>query len=229
MHELLDWHNLFFFVFAMLGVVTFLLSAITGGQSGHGADHAIGHGGHGFEHDVHGHDLHGHEHGDHGHESGHDNLSSRMLSFIGLTRAPLSLVMTIFIFLFGVIGLISNTLFKLLIIVPPDIYFYVSLAAASLVGLILTGICARLIGKIIPNENQDIPTFQPIDLVGKIGEVMVFVDEKSGRVHVYDQFHDLQQINAKTSSGVIPSGKKVLIESYDPDADTYFVSESPIN
>jgi len=145
MTELLQWWNLIF-VLPFIGALFYILMLITGAVS---ADHDAGIDG-GVETDA---DI-GHD-ADLDHDAGlehiHDlepGMLTRALSFLGIGRVPLSIIIISFCFLWGFCGFASNTLLSP--ILPSVIFVWASMAIAFVVSLFLTRILANVMTRIMP-------------------------------------------------------------------------------
>lgn len=256
MEQLVQWYNIVFVAPVVLSALYLVLSAM-GMSGEHDADHDLGHDvtvDHdaavehevALEHDVtvehgvtleheagieHGpvggvehetHDLH--FHGDHG-----DSLILRGLSLLGFGKVPLSILVTCLLVIFGVTGLVCNGLFEW--VLPwkwaPGLYFWVSLSAAVVCSLSLTGMAARGLSRIMPTTETY--AIAPEDLVGRIGIVVWGLCEgQTGDVDVQDAGGDWHRVGARPVGGDIAKGASVILARYHRDEGYYDAALSPL-
>jgi len=224
MTELLQWWNLIF-VLPFIGALFYILMLITGAVS---ADHDAGMDGNvetdaDFGHDA---DL---DH-DAGLEHVHDlepGMLTRALSFLGIGRVPLSIIIISFCFLWGFCGFASNSLLSP--ILPSAIFVWASMAIAFVVSLSLTRVLANVMTRIMPaTETYAVSVEQ---LVGKWGETITTIDETFGQAHVYDDAGVLHTVQCVVKSGqkTIPRGSQVILLFFDKTRSVFFVgTEMPV-
>ena len=212
--ELLAWHNLFFVCAAGVAFAVLLIMAVFSLGHEFGGTHAA---------DVHAHLGHLGEHDlGHAHDHEFDNSFARALSLLGIGRAPLSIVLFVFLICFGTIGLMSNMVFSS-IRLPVSFFFLVSLACAGIGSAVVTRWLAGVVGKYLPTLESD--TTKRLDLVGRPGKAVFPISETQGPVHVYDARGSLHQVGARTAQGNIGAEREVVLEDYVPDGDYYLVSD----
>lgn len=227
---ILQWWNLAFelpFLTALL--YTILMSAGVGnsGEAEHdvGVDHDVG-----IDNDV-DHDL------DHGIEqiTAHDHELVpthpqggelvRALSFLGFGRIPLSLVLTTFLYIFGFAGWAGNMVLAGTVL-PPEIYFWVSMFLAMTSSVFLTRTFAIRLSKLLPKyESFGITSLE--DLVGYTGEVTNQITATFGTANVHDNIGNLHEVICRVPPGEkpIPFGSHVLLTGYDPGRRIFSVLE----
>ena len=188
-----------------------------GGDAGHDA-HIGG--------DAHGHDVgHGHGHGGHHAPSGRGGYLAA-LTWLGVGRVPLSIVMMVLLMTFGAIGFATNVLTKERFAEDwqPIVF---SLPLAFVGSLVLTGGISTAIGKLVPlNETS---ARRRHELLGSIGDAMFSIDEVSGVVCVRDDHGDLFQVACRVESGVTPiaKGERVKLTAYDANKKLFYAV--PVN
>jgi len=218
MAELLQWWNLIF-VLPFIGALFYILMLITGAVS---ADHDVGlNAGVGTDADF-GHDA-DLDHGT-GLEHVHDlepGMLTRALSFLGIGRVPLSIIIISFCFLWGFFGFACNTL--LAPILPSVIFVWASMAIAFGVSLSLTRILAHVMTRIIPATETYAVSLE--QLVGKWGEAVTTIDDMFGQVQVHDDAGVLHTVQCVIKSGEtkIPRGNQVLLLFFDSTRGVFFV------
>jgi hypothetical protein len=145
------------------------------------------------------------------------------LSFLGIGKIPVSLALMTLLFCWGLIGFALNTL------------LYKGLGDSAFIGLIsapitlllalaLTGLVAKIIAKILPNdeslrENRS-------DLVGKIAEAMFDINATFGMARVRGAAGDFFQVPCRTALGKPPilKGAKIVLFDYDRDQGVFQVA-----
>ena len=148
----------------------------------------------GIEHDVAdtGHDFgHGVEHGC---EAG---TFLRGLSFLGIGRVPVSIIVVSFCFIWGFSGWASNRMLDE--ILPATLFFWPSLVIALLASVFVTRILATGISKIMPaTETYAVSEGQ---LTGRIAEAVTNIDDSFGQAQVHDDSGFLHTISSRVKPG----------------------------
>jgi len=218
MTELLQWWNLIF-VLPFVGALFYILMLSTGAVSdGHDAELNVG-----VESDLDiGHDV------DVDHDAGlehfHDlepGMLARALSFLGIGKVPLSIIIISFCFLWGFTGFASNTLLKP--VLPSILFVWASLSIAFVVSLSLTRILANVMAKIMPATETYAVSLE--QLVGKWGESITTIDETFGQAHVHDDAGVLHTVQCVIKSGetTILRGSQVILLFFDKTRSVFFV------
>lgn len=222
------WYNLPFT--ALLGLSIFVavlqLSGLGGDDDSHGdadADGDLDHDvdmdhdlDHDLDHDV-DHDV------DHGGDAGHGEGFS-ILSFIGVGKVPLLVVLLILFSSVGLLGWLMHGIIQGVLGMFPGFLILVTLPVATVGGSVITSRTARFIGQLIPPLTSTASRAQT--LVGMTGTVTSpFVDEKYGMVHLRDRGGTLISLFCTTDElPPIPRGEQVLLVSYDPTGKRYQVT-----
>ncbi len=148
---------------------------------------------------------------------------ARALSFFGIGRIPLSILLTTYCYTFGFIGWASNQLIGS--IFPfPWIFFWVSLFVAVVGSLTFTRSFATILAKLLPKtESYGVSKWS---LVGKTGQTRYRITSTFGAVIVYDDFGNLHQVEARLLPGQeeIPVGVEVGLLQYKPDEEVFIVA-----
>jgi hypothetical protein len=145
------------------------------------------------------------------------------LSFLGIGKIPVSLALMTLLFCWGLIGFALNTI------------LYGWLGNSAFVGLIsipvtltlaltLTGLFAKVIAKIIPND--DSLRENRSDLVGKPAEAMFDINATFGMARVRGAAGDFFQVPCRTALGKPPilKGAKIVLFDYDRDQGVFQVA-----
>ncbi len=199
--EILEWWNLIFLLPAVAAVFFVLLLAV-----GVMPVDDIG-----FAADV---DLDADSGG-----SGHD-----LLSILGLGRVPLSIVLTTFGLLWGVIGWFAVRTFKAMW-PEPGTFIWPSLAVTLVGAGLITRLAVSLLARILPRtESYGAGTRE---LVGRLADTRYAVSATAGSVQVYDQYGTLHEVPARVLPGesAIPAGTRVVLWRYDEKASAYLVTQ----
>lgn len=183
----------------------------------------------GFHADLHGGDAahDGFSSNDH-HEGGpHHSAGHHALAFLGIGRAPLTLLLEGFMLTWGVTGIYATTAFSH-IFRSPALFVPASMAVAGVCGLL----GMKLIGAFGSRYMRSVETYvmRGSDLVGEIGVVAYPVSETMGRVHVYDRHGTLHIESCRVMPGSepIPRNEKVILVKHETNKDTYWVERSPV-
>lgn len=227
--ELLNWWNLIFVLPFTAGVGYLLLfaSGTVAVEHGVGPDADVG-----LDHDADfDHDLdHGIEHTVHDHAVGGEHevgTIMKALSFLGLGRVPLSIIVMCFCFIWGFSGWASNQVFSSLLRVP-GLFIWPSLGVALASSVLLTRYLALGLSKIMPaTETYAVSKRQ---LVGRLAEVRYTVTETFGRAQLRDDTGVLQEVSCRVKPGEaeIPPGSRVVLLSYDEREKVFFVRRDPL-
>ena len=222
---LFAWWNLVFIVpfgLALLYLGLYVFTGLTFGDAD--LDHDLS-----VDHDVSvEHDC-GADHdvdGDHEHEASIDEGSfgfMSLLALIGVGRVPLSLVLMILLILWGSVGFALNQLL-VQFMGPSAMVGLVSVPVTMVVSLVLTGLIARVVAKLLPtNETY---ARKRSDLVGTVGEAVLPIDASFGLVSVRDSQGDLFQVPCRVADGetTIAKGTRVVLFEYDAEKGVFHVA-----
>jgi hypothetical protein len=242
--ELLQWWNLVFILPFTAGLIYLFLMCSGLVSSEHGAgvggdiDHDIQ-----FEHDVDlDHDIQV-DHGDIGHDQGAehdtdsendaeqdagDGLFLRALSFLGLGKAPVSMLFMCFCFIWGFTGWAANMVFSK-VLVFPALFVWPSLAAAFLASVFFTRWLAKLFSRFMPTTQTYGTTNQ--QLIGKSAEATFNITEKFGMARTTDDAGNQHDIYCRVQPGKeeIPKQSRVILMQYDVTENFFYVKLNPLN
>lgn len=235
MPELLYWWNLVYvlaFFFALLYVV---LNAVGLASHGVDVDHDVGDvavdaDAHvDVDHDVDAHVDHDvHVDGEHhlpdfhmdapGHVEpppGEPSLLEEAMSFFGVGKVPLSVILMTFLITFAIVGWAANQLLEP-VLRTPVAFFPISLAAAIVLGLGGTKALAGTLGRYLrPIESA---ALRHGELVGRIATANLAVSATFGTALVRDDYGTLHKVLCRVAAGAppIPKGQTVLLVRYVP-------------
>ena len=135
------------------------------------------------------------------------------LSFFGIGRVPLSIILMTFLITFAIVGWAINTVLEG-VLWTPGAFFPISFAGAVLCGLTVTKALAGTLGRFLkPVETAAVARSA---LVGRIGTASLPVTEEFGTALVRDPYGSLHKVVCKVPQGVrpIPKGQTVLLVRY---------------
>jgi hypothetical protein len=236
--ELFQWWNLIFTLPFGIGLLPLLLQAAGVMHSGHSGHDALAHSPHHAASHIthhpthapaaHGHDtaVSGHAHSGHADSGPHDHsapprISFRWLSFLGIGKVPIMLILSIFCLLWGTTGVIANQIFSQALRVPA-IYIWPSLCCALIVSYFTTGALSQRISRIVP-EVASYGTDEQ-SLVGRSARAAYELSAKTGSAFLLDDQQNRIQVRCRTHDGsVIPRGAEVLLLEYDAQSRVFTV------
>jgi ABC-type nickel/cobalt efflux system permease component RcnA len=154
----------------------------------------------------------------------------RALSWLGIGRVPFSILLMVLCFSWGFIGFAIN---NLLVTLPlfgsfPPLVALVSLPVAFLGSTTLTRTTARTLGKWLPSTATSARSRG--ELVGSVGEAVLFINGEFGQAAVRDADGNLHQVSCRTYDDAKPlaKGTRVLLVDYSEDDGSFWVIESDL-
>lgn len=148
-----------------------------------------------------------------------------LLTFLGVGKAPLGVLVMSACFLFGLFGLaIDVTLEHLL----SDSAAWVALSAgvAGLVTFVSTGAVGRFFGRLVPSKETY--ASKKTDLLGLTGVAELATDDRFGLAQVRDAGGAQLKVRVRTLEDErIARGEPLVIADYDEDNDTFLVTRLP--
>lgn len=154
------------------------------------------------------------------------NASASVLTFLGVGKAPLGVLMMAACFLFGFSGLaVDLTLEHLL--GSSVTWLAVSAAIAGLFTLGTTGAVGRALGRMVPSKETYAST--KTDLLGRAGTAALATDARFGLATVTDAGGAQIKVRCRTldDDDAIARGEALVIADYDEDDDTFLVARLP--
>jgi len=172
------------------------------------------------DHDVHGDAQHDTEHGGSGRGAGH------VLSWLGLGRVPLSIVLMVLLISWGTIGLLVNLALWPRTGTGPVVATY-SLPAAIIGSLLFTRVISTLVTRLLPTNETYV--HRRHDLLGCTGEALFPIDSQFGMVTVRDTDGDLFQVPCRVREGedTISKGHRVRLVAYNGKQQIFYVIGQP--
>lgn len=135
---------------------------------------------------------------------------SEALSFFGLGKVPLSVLMMTFLLTFSIVGWSGNVLLKDMLR-SPAIFFPMSCAAALFCGISMMKLVAATVGKYLrPIESSAVSRSS---LVGRVGRASITVTGKFGQALVLDEHGSTHKVVCRVAEGKerIPSRSSLLL------------------
>jgi len=223
--ELLQWWNLIF-VLPFVGALMYILLLAFGVVSvdhdvaadfgpdvdlDHDVDIDVDHDV-GIEHSV-GHEIGAHEPG----------AFLRALSFLGVGRVPISIIIVSFCFIWGFVGWVCNSIFSSTYL-PGFGFVWISLIIAMFLSVSFTKLVARVMSKIMPSTETY--AISESEFVGRIAETVTGVDENFGQANINDKLGNLHTLSCRVRAGEkpIPRGTEVVLMYYKRADRIFFVS-----
>jgi len=233
---LFGWWNLLFlapFFVALLYLGVYTLTGIGGGDGDAGGDHEVeadadadvdsdaeaeADPGHSGEHLTGGGAAHPHSAEGRGGASGPLAIA---LNWLGVGRAPLSLLLIVLMLTWGAAGFLVNSAFR------PTAGWEAakfSIPIAVIAGVMVTKAVSGAIGRFVPLN--DTAALRRRALVGTVGEALYDITPAFGVAVVRDPNHDLQQVACRVGEGVetIPKGTRVKLVAYSEAEKSFFVA-----
>jgi hypothetical protein len=143
------------------------------------------------------------------------SLLEEALSFFGIGKVPLSVILMTFLITFAVVGWAVN---KLLgpVLITPAAFFPISCGAAVVLGLGGTKLLSGTLGRYLrPIETA---ALHRGELVGRIATTSLPVDAKFGTALVRDEYGTLHKVTCRVAEGAqpVPKGQTVLLVRFVP-------------
>ncbi len=150
-------------------------------------------------------------------------LHLNALSWLGLGRVPLSILLMVLLITWGVIGFITNVMLVPLM-ARPWMAVLGSLPAAAIGSVAITRVVVRLVGRWMPT--METYARRTKELVGTAGEAMYDINQQFGLATVRDSGGELFQVPCRVypDDKPIAKGTKVLLVDYNEDQQWFFVT-----
>lgn len=235
MESLLGWWNVIYvapFAVALLYLLLYAASGLTFGDADADADLSADADAHvdadvdtdadvGADADG---DLHGHaDAGADGGDDAHPSLQAAALSWIGLGRVPLSILLMVMLFAWGAAGFVVNQVVRTWVNEPWQVAI-ASLPVAVVTALLVTRVVVRSIDRWLPlNETT---AARRHALLGATGVAIYDVNERFGLASVRDRTGDLYHVPCRLEPGrgeVVGKGGRVVLTGYSAASKSFFV------
>ena len=144
-----------------------------------------------------------------------------VLSWLGAKRVPLSFMLMIFMFCWGISGLVINV--TLQGILPWFLVPVASIPLALCISVLATRWTSHLVGRYMPMDETSARSKE--SLVGFVGEALTNVDGKFGLVQVRTRSGDLIQVPCRVAGDRtgIAKGSRVLLADYQKAESFFYV------
>jgi hypothetical protein len=158
-----------------------------------------------------------------GHGS-HVSLHVAFLTWVGIGRVPLSLVLMVLFMTWGFFGFMTSYYLEE---TSNDRRFVpaISVAVALVGSLITTALLSRAIAHWLPASATY--ALRRHDLLGAVGEAVYQIDQQTGVVSVRDKHGDLFQVPCRVHGDRDPiaKGRRVRLVAYNGKERAFYVSE----
>lgn len=160
-------------------------------------------------------------HADHDADAHGSSFHAMALSWLGVGRIPISLIIIVLLLTWGVAGFVTNAARH-----PASGWSAARLAVpvAAIASLLITRAIVLFMGRFVPlNQTFARPRRQ---LVGSVGEAVYRIDETFGMAAVRDEQGDLHQVSCRVGPGVTPieKGRRAKLVAYDAGEQMFFVA-----
>jgi hypothetical protein len=164
-------------------------------------------------------------HGEGNPSSGHSSFHMMALSWLGVGRVPLTLIVIVLLLTWGSAGFVASALLR-----PREGWeaARLSLPVALVVSVFITRAVVLFMGRFVPlNETYAV---RRGELVGCVGEAIYGINESFGMAMVRDGRGDLHQVTCRVGAGIEPveKGAKVKLVAYGPRDRTFFVRRADV-
>jgi hypothetical protein len=231
--DLFQWWNLIFTLPFGIGLLPLLLQAVGAVHFSHGVAHLPHVGGSHVPHHV---AVHSHAPsstpaahapagapataGTHAHADA-QQTPARVLTILGIGKAPIMLIFTIFCLIWGATGVAGNQVFSMILRFP-SLSVWPSMLCAFLVAYSTTGVLSRWISRLMP-DTETYGTDEQL-LVGRTAQAAYELNAKTGSAFLLDDQQNRIQVRCRTHDGsTIPRGAEVLLLEYDAKSRIFTV------
>lgn len=209
MEWLAGWYNWVFLFPLALAAIFILLEVLLGGIT-----HVTG--------QV---DADAHFEADADHDVDADGGHWAGLTYLGVGKVPLSIIGEMLLMSFGIIGLLINAAWSLILPSWPGASFFVALPIALIGSLMLTAKTTKRLAKLLPTDATI--SRESGGFLGEEGVVIVTVTPTSGQIRV-DGIGSRPNVTlnckALTSAAGIPRGSRVTVVDYLEASNVYVVA-----
>lgn len=150
----------------------------------------------------------------------HPGLLVSALLILGAGKAPVMVLLQVFLLLWGLIGVGLHQLLN----VGSGWGLLWSLPVTLVLSVVGTRAVAQLFGRFLPP--QETYAIRRSGVVGRIGRVVYPVTAEEGTVHVRDEHGTLHRLRARSEVGRLESGQEIVILGYDPERKIYQVDDA---
>ena len=165
--------------------------------------------------------------GEAGHGAGGSSTSSifAAMTWLGIGRVPVSIVLLVLMLSWGVIGFCSNQVLRQRIAEPARIGF-ISIAVALVGSALVTRVTTRLVATVLPDGESY--AVRRHELLGSVGKAVSAINASFGLVAVHDEHGHLFQVPARTrGEGIdIAKGASVRLVAYTAKNRTFHVIQN---
>lgn len=159
----------------------------------------------------------------HAHES-HVPIHIAAMSWLGIGRVPLSLVLMVLLMTWGFFGFATSYYLEQNGIERAFVPV-ISLCVAAIGSLCTTALASRAIARWLPTSETY--AVRRHELLGRTGEAIYQIDHQSGVVSLRDEHNDLFQVACRVHGDRSPiaKGTRVRLIAYNGREKAYYVTE----
>lgn len=146
----------------------------------------------------------------------------KVLSVLGVGKAPLSIVLTSLLFIWGFIGWASNFILSG-IIASPGVFVWLSVLLAGVSSILLTRFIANGLGRVMPKaETYGVAQRE---LLGRTAEARYDITPTFGAALVRDKHGNLHEVACvvRPDQASIAAGSAVVLAEYDAEKGVFMV------
>ena len=157
-----------------------------------------------------------------GHGQPHPSLQAAALSWLGVGRVPLSILLMVLLFAWGATGFVANQVARAHVRLDWQVAL-VSLPLAAVVALFATRVVVRAMDRWVPLHQTT--SVRRHDLLGEAGVAIFPISERFGMVSVRDGHGGLHHMPCRMERGREPvaKGARVILTGYSASTKSYYV------
>jgi hypothetical protein len=147
-----------------------------------------------------------------------------LISWLGVGRVPLSVLLMILLMSWGFAGFVTNAFLNEHKFADWQLAVF-SIPIALIASTLFTRMFARLIAAYFPTTSA--PVMRRHQLLGSVGEAILPIDDNFGMAAVRNDLGQLYQVSCRAESVSIPTGAKVQLVAYTAKSHTFHVRPYP--
>jgi hypothetical protein len=147
-----------------------------------------------------------------------------LISWLGVGRIPLSVLLMLLLMSWGFAGFVTNAFLQERGFADWQLAIF-SAPVAMIASTLFTRMFARLIARYFPTTSA--PVMRRHQLLGSVGEAILPIDDNFGMAAVRNDHGQLYQVSCRAEVGSIPTGAKVQLVAYTAKNQTFHVRPYP--
>ncbi|MDW8052187.1 MAG: NfeD family protein [Armatimonadota bacterium] len=152
----------------------------------------------------------------------------KFLNLFGIGMGlPISMALPFLMMVWGVVGLVSNSMLAPLLKLPA-LYTPISVAIALVTMAMMGRTAGLVVRRLLRNEAPQV--VDKYGLVGATGRAVYEITAEGGVAHVRDPYGNLHRIVCRTAPNEpnIPANTPILVVRYDEASHMYWVERNPL-